>query len=263
MHRSWLLPSALLLAACPQANQADPAAGKVPAPPAIDGRVIADGDDLYPARGRTKPLPPPPSPGTGLSDESNGKCRLFAPELKDPSCCARQLGFDVPTVQAACGLKIYLGESFLATCGYHFVADAAVMGEKPKWFRLSTVAEKTAKEAAAAHDRTTREMPGFTPSTPIPGIEGAWWSEHDDLHWAFIPGWKQVRMFTWSDASCSPEGIEKILRQLIAAPEIPAGTPRVGLVPGVAPAEAQADAKVEAQADAKVEAKADAKAAGQ
>lgn len=236
MPRSWLLPSALLLAACPQANPADPAAGKVAPAPVVDGRVVADSGDLYPAKGGVvPPTPPAPSPGTGLTDETNGKCRLFAPELPDPGCCERQLGFDAAAVQAACDLKIYLGESFHGTCGYYFMADATVGGAPTKWFRLSGVVEKTAKEAAEAHDRRTRRLAGFKPSAPIPGIEGAWWSNQHDLHWAFLPGWSGIRMLTWSDASCSPAGIEEVIRQLIAAPEIAAGTPRAAMVPGGAP----------------------------
>jgi len=236
MPRSWIVPSALLLAACPQANQAapDPAAGKVAPPPVADGRVVVNDGDLYPAKGGVVPPPPPPatSLGTGLSDETNGKCRLYAPELPNPACCERQLGFDVAVVQAACDLKIYMGESFHGTCGYHFVADATATGMPARWFRLSAVAEKTPKEAAEAQDRRSRKVDGYVAATPIPGIDGAWWSEADDLHWAFIPGWSTVRMFTWSDRSCKPEGVMTVLKQLITTPEIPAGTERTSLVPG-------------------------------
>lgn len=234
MPRPYVL-LASLLAACPQANQADPAAGAAAPTPVSDARVIADSGDLYPAKGgvpSAKATPPPPSPGTGISDETNGKCRLFAPEMPNPRCCERQLGFDADAVQAACDLKIYLGESFQGTCGYHFVADAAATGMPPRWFRLSVVAEKTVQEAAAAHDKRTSKIDNYVPMAPIPGIDGAMWAEADELHWAYLPGWRQVRMFTWSESSCSPAGIEKILRQLIATPEIPAGTPRAGLVPG-------------------------------
>lgn len=245
-----------MLGGCPQANQADPAAGKVApvAAPVADARVVSDGTDLYPVKGGVVPKqapPEPPSPGTGLTDESNGKCRLFAPELANPACCERQLGFDAAAVQAACDLKIYLGESFQGTCGYHFVPDATAQGMTPRWFRLSIAAEKTPKEAAEGHDRRSARVTHYVASTPIPGIEGAYWAEAEELHWAFLPGWKQVRMFTWSDESCGAAGIEKILRQLIAAPEVPAGTPRTALVPGgpvnvPAPADAKAGAAVPA-----------------
>jgi len=234
MPRPYVL-LASLLAACPQANQADPAAGAAAPTPVSDARVIADSGDLYPAKGgvpSAKATPPPPSPGTGISDETNGKCRLFAPEMPNPKCCERQLGFDAAAVQAACDLKIYLGESFQGTCGYHFVADATATGMPARWFRLSAVAEKTPKEAAEAQDRRSRKVDGYVAATPIPGIDGAWWSEADDLHWAFIPGWSTVRMFTWSDRSCKPEGVMTVLKQLITTPEIPAGTERTSLVPG-------------------------------
>jgi len=238
MPRPYVL-LASLLAACPQANQADPAAGKVAPAPVADARVISDSGDLYPAKGGVVPPPTPaptPSPGTGISDETNGKCRLFAPEMPNPRCCERQLGFDAAVVQAACGLKIYLGESFQGTCGYHFVADATNTGLPPRWFRLSVVGEKTVQEAAAALDRRTSKVDNYVAAAPIPGIDGAMWAEADELHWALLPGWKQVRMFTWSDDSCSPAGVETVIRQLIATPEVPAGTPRTALVPGRAAA---------------------------
>ncbi|MBL9102026.1 MAG: hypothetical protein JNL82_13765 [Myxococcales bacterium] len=238
-----LLPLVLVLAACPQANPVDPAAGKVEAPPVIDGRVVTVDGDLYPTKtGKTAVAPPPPSPGTGVTDETNGKCRLYAPELPDPTCCARELGFDVATVQAACGLKIYLGESFYGTCGYHFVPDAVAGGAAARWFRMSLVAEPTAKEAAEAHDRRARKRGAGVTAAPFPGVDGVYWSSQDELHWAFVPGWSSVRMFTWSDASCSPEGVARVLSQLVAAPEVAAGTPRTSLVPSANPAAAPAPA---------------------
>lgn len=235
-----IIPIVLVLAACPQASPVDPAAGKVAPPPVIDGRVVSVDGDLYPAKRAT--VPTPPSPGTGLTDETNGKCRLFAPEMANPICCARDLGFDAASVQAACDLKVYLGESFHGSCGYHFVADAAPGGTSARWFRVSTVAEKTPKEAAEAHDRRGRQSATHVPAAPFPGVEGVFWSSRDDLHWAFVPGWSEVRMLTWSDASCSRDGVAKILTQLVAAPEVPASTPRTSLVPGGPPTAAAAPA---------------------
>src|SRR4051812_45926827 len=177
-----------LLTGCPQA--AEPpvkAATNQHLASADDKRVVADTSDLYPAEhGAPTKTVAPKSPGTGRPDETNGKCRLYAPELPDPGCCERDLGFDVETVKAACGLKLYLGESFHATCGYHFLEDATATGEPAKWFRLSTVHGATARETAEAHDQYTRQIskdPGFK-SVPIPGIVGAYWSSQDDLHWA-------------------------------------------------------------------------------
>lgn len=223
----------LLLAACPQANQADPAAGKVAPPPVADSRVVSDGSDLYAAKGGAQAAAPDaPTPGTGLSDETNGKCRLFAPELDSPECCERQLGFDAPAVQAACGLKIYLGESFHGTCGYHFVADATSTGMLPRYFRLSVVPEATAKAAAETQDRRIQKIKGFVAAAPFPGIPNVWWNSAEDLHWAFIPGWSQIRMLTWSNDSCGAEGMEKVIRGLMTTPEILAGSTRTSVVPG-------------------------------
>lgn len=237
------------LTACPQATQPAPDAQPGDAPPSIDDkRVVADTADYYAADHVPSQTPAavasatPAAPGSGRPDESNGKCRLYAPELPDPQCCERQLGFDVEVVKRACGLKLYLGESYHATCGYHFLPEVTTTGTPATWFRLSTVRGATAREAAEAHDTYTRKIsrdPSFT-SVPIPGITGAYWSAQDDLHWAFLPGWSVVRQFTWQTGSCSDEGIRQILEHLITTPEIPAGAVRRGLIPGAAPAPAPA-----------------------
>lgn len=225
------------LAACPQAT--GPAPTKVEARPVTavdDPRAVNETGDLYVADTRGSPTltpPQPASPGTGRPDETNGKCRLYAPELPDPECCERQLGFDVETVKRVCGFKLYLGESFQASCGFYFLPDAVATGTPTKWFRLATIQGATPKEAAEQHEAYTRKVTGddsFT-ARPIPGIDGAYWSARDGLHWAFLPGWSVVRQFTWNDDSCDPDGVQEILRALIAAPEIAAGTGRVGLVP--------------------------------
>lgn len=248
MHRRWPLATGFmpglivplsLLAACPQASEPAPDAPSDAAPPSPDDkRIVADTADYYVAEnGVPNPTPEPAVPGRGKPDETNGVCRLYAPELPDPTCCERQLGFDVDTVKRACGLRLYLGESFHATCGYHFLPDATATGTPATWFRLSTVRGADAREAAESHDLYTRQLsrdPNFR-SVPIPGIDGAYWSEQDDLHWAFLPGWSVVRQFTWQDGACSDEGIREILERLVDAPEIPAGTPRTSLIPGLIP----------------------------
>lgn len=229
------------LPACPQATDPGPTRVSADAPPARDDpRVVNETGDYYaagPDRRTPTPTPPAASPGTGRPDETNGKCRLYAPELPDPECCERQLGFDVETVKKACGLKLYLGESFHATCGFYFLADAKATGVPATWFRLSSVRGASPREAADAHDEYTRKLsrdPEFR-SEPIPGIEGAFWSQQDDLHWAFLPGWSTVRQFTWQDGACSDEGIQQILGALVAAPEIAAGTGRTALIPTANP----------------------------
>lgn len=228
------------LAACPQASEPAPEPRSDDAPPnPNDKRIVADTADYYVAEnGVPNPPKAPPTPGTGRPDESNGKCRLFAPELSEPECCGRQLGLDVEVVKRACGLKLYLGESFHATCGYYFLPDAEASGAPATWFRLSLVRGADAREAAESHDLFTRRLasdPNFR-SVPIPGLTGAYWSEQDDLHWAFLPGWSVVRQFTWQTGACSDEGIREILEHLVDAPEIPAGSPRLSKIPGQPPA---------------------------
>ena len=239
MRRSAALAFPLLgLLGCPQATQPTPTQQTPPTPPTDDKRVVADSEDYYPAdRGTPNQHLPPAAPGSGLPDDTNGKCRLFAPELPDPECCARELGFDVAAVKRACGLKLYLGESFHATCGYYFLPDVTAQGVEARWFRLSSAKGATPQEAAATHDEYTRKVsrdPDFT-SVPVPGISGAYWSTQDDLHWAFLPGWSTVRQFTWQSDGCSEEGIREVLQQLITTPEVPAGSPRTSVIPGAPP----------------------------
>jgi len=234
-------PLAASLAACPQATGPTPTrVDSKPAVAAADPRTVNATGDLYAADDHGAPVltpPPPSSPGTGRPDETNGKCRLYAPELPDPECCERQLGFDVEAVKRACGFKLYLGESFQASCGFYFLPDAVATGTAAKWFRLSTIQGDTPKQAAEQHEAYTRDLTGdksFT-TRPIPGIDGAYWSARDGLHWAFLPGWSVVRQFTWNDDSCDPDGVQELIRGLIAAPEIAAGTGRVGLIPAANP----------------------------
>ncbi len=229
----------LALLGCPQATQPAPTQQTQAPPPTDDKRVVADSEDYYPAdRGTPNSPPTPAAPGSGLPDDTNGKCRLFAPELPNPECCARELGFDVATVKRACKLKLYLGESFHATCGYYFLPDVTAQGTEARWFRLSSAKGATAKEAAATHDEYTRKVsrdPDFT-SAPVPGIPDAYWSSQDDLHWAFLPGWPVVRQLTWQSDACTDDGIREVIQQLIDTPEIPAGSPRTSVIPGAPPA---------------------------
>jgi hypothetical protein len=166
--------------------------------------------------------------GAGRPDETNGQCRLYAPKVPHPQCCEAELGFDVETVQAACGHGTYLGESFRSSCGYYFHHE-----QGPRWFRLSKLPETTAKQAAEHHDRKLTETLGeqYHPSTPVPGLEGAYWSRHEKYRWAFLPGWDHARQLSWEDTSCSDEGVVKVMAQLIAARPAPAHAQRLGLVP--------------------------------
>lgn len=179
--------------------------------------------------------PPIPNPGSGMPDESNGECRLFAPKLPKPECCKQALGFDVSTVHNACENLIYMGESFYGSCGYYFLAEKL---QKPVWFRLKPTLESSVKDAVHNHDEFMRnrivKSQDFK-SEPVPGVEGAYWSQYEQTHWAFIPGWSKVRQFTWHDESCSQDGVVQIIKQLRDTPEIPANTPRTSLVPTASP----------------------------
>ncbi|MBK8266311.1 MAG: hypothetical protein IPK80_33915 [Nannocystis sp.] len=241
--RSALLVSSILIATgCPQ--QVAPAAKEVSAAPVVgaeDARVVADSSgDLYAAT-PTNPkesAKDTPGPGSGAPDETNGVCRLYAPKLPRPECCPRDFGLDVALVQRACGHALYLGESLHASCGFFFSGEDTTT-TKPKWLRLSVALESTVAKAAAAHDERIGLRVAMDPSfrsTPVPGVEGAMWSRHEELRWALIPGWSQVRLLTWNAQSCSEEGIVEVIQHLAAAPEVPSDAPRSSLIPGASAA---------------------------
>ena len=220
-------------------NEIDPAslAPRAAAKAAVDEndpRVVKDGEDLYPAAAieRAEQLQKPAAAGglgSGKPDETNGECRLFAPKLPSPECCKPEYGFDAEVVQRACGLDLFLGESFQYSCGYYFHEE----GSPPVWFRMSMLPDAKAKDAADTHDRKLRQVaknPELA-STPVPGVEGAYWSEHDGNRWAFVPGWDKTRQLSWKSGTCSDEGIVEIIRQLVAAKPAPKGSTRPGLLP--------------------------------
>jgi len=233
-----LVPAAaLLLAACPQHVDSSKQEKKAVEITADDPRVTADTADLYPVKDKDQAkdadAPAEPNPGTGVPDETNGVCRLFAPKLPNPECCVQDLGFDVAVVRDACEHTLYLGESHQMTCGYFFATEETT--NKPKWLRLSYTLEQDVEGAVKAHDERISLRVAMDPdfhSDPVPGVKGAFWSTHGGLHWAILPGWSKPRQLTWRDDSCSEEGIVKIIQALVATPEIPAETPRTSLIPG-------------------------------
>jgi hypothetical protein len=229
--------AAPLLTACPAEVAPPPARGQSkPEVGEDDPRVVKDGEDLYPAKTmeriqQDEPPEPGKSRGTGKPDETNGVCRLFAPELPDPECCKGEWGMDEAVMRETCGLEVYLGESFQGTCGYFFHRT----GEKPVWARLSFVAEPTLEDAVMMHDEKMRRMsknPAFA-STPVPGVPGAKWSSNGRFHWAFVPGWDKTRLLSWSSETCSDEAMAKFIAKLVEAKQPPRGTPREGLVPKI------------------------------
>jgi hypothetical protein len=201
---------------------------------ADDPRVAMKDGELYTqtiidrAEERAPSADDEPGLGSGRPDETNGVCRLYAPKLPHPQCCNAELGFDVETVRAACGYDVYLGESLRQSCGYYFHHE-----EGPRWFRLSKLTETSAKQAAEHHDRKLTEALGakYSASTPVPGVEGAYWSRHEGYRWAFLPGWDQVRQLSWEGVSCSDEGIVTVMKQIVAAKPAPDHAQRLGLVP--------------------------------
>jgi hypothetical protein len=234
---SLTAPLAALLLACPQAqSRQDVAEADQPGVGRSDARVVADTGDLYPGKAPTAPEPDAATPGTGRPDETNGSCRLFAPELKGPECCEETLGFDVEAARAACDLPVYLGESIHNSCGFYFVREP---GTPVSWFRLSTILGDTPLQAADDHVRLLRRAHPNAEHQPLPGVPGGYWVKQDEYRWAFLPGWKKVRLLAWKDTSCSDEGIAALAQTIVAAPEAVPPPRRKGLIPAAAPALAQ------------------------
>jgi hypothetical protein len=227
-----------LTLACPArvpTPESEAEAGKypagVPVTDADDPRVVRDSDDLYSAEDAPNPREPARALGSGKPDTSNGECKLFSPNLPEPKCCAFETGFDAEQVQKLCGHALYMGESVYQSCGYYFLHD--MTGGFPVALRASKLNRESVSEAVESHDRRMAKimkLPEFE-STPIPGLEGAMWSEHDGVHWAFLPGWTSVRLVSWTDDACSIEAMPEVLKLIATAKEVPPHAPRPGLIP--------------------------------
>lgn len=243
-----LLCAGLIFVATGCPAQIDVAAAK-PAPPAklaeateADPRVARDGEDLYPAKtlerrdalrgeagdsaGDSDGESPTAALGSGRPDETNGVCRLYAPKLPEPECCVANLGFDVKVVTEACGLGVYLGESFQASCGHYF--------HEPNggtvWMRISNIAAADVTEAVTNHYRQAPMRGAAPPTEVVPGVKR---SNHQGYNWAFMPGLDgagSVRMLSWKDGTCSDAGLKTVLEKLVAAKKPPKGAAR-SLVP--------------------------------
>lgn len=203
----------------------------VPVTAEDDPRVVRDGEDLYAAEDAPTQAPPPPAPGSGRPDTSNGECKLFAPKLPEPKCCPFETGFDAEQVRKLCGHALYMGESVQQSCGYHYLPDAS--GGVPVALRASKVNRESVADAVRSHDARmakTFQRPDFA-STPVPGVEGAMWSDHDGVHWAFLPGWKSVRLVSWTADACPIEKMPEVLQLMVEAKEPPPDAPRPGLIP--------------------------------
>jgi hypothetical protein len=223
-----------LCLACPAkvpTPQADTNAEKaspegVPVVAEDDPRVVRDGDDLYAAESAPRPPPEQPALGSGRPDTSNGVCKLFAPKLPEPQCCPFETGFDAEQIKQICGHELYMGESLQQSCGYFFLPST--QGSVPVSIRAAKINREDLTGAAAEHDQRMAQItknPEFA-STPVPGVDGALWSSADGLHWAFLPGWKAVRLVSWADDACPIDKMPQVLALMAAAAEPPPNAPR-------------------------------------
>jgi hypothetical protein len=214
----------------PTPEQATPNPSPV-ATPTDDPRVVRDGEDLYTVESAPHPLPSDPAPGSGRPDTTNGVCQLYAPKLSDPQCCPQETGFDAERIKQICGHALYMGESLQQSCGYFFLPDTE--GSAPVSLRGSRINSEDVTTAAADHDmrlaRITKN-PAFA-STPVPGVEGALWSNADGIHWAFLPGWPNVRQISWIEDACPIAKMPEVLKLIAEAKPPPANAPRLDLVP--------------------------------
>jgi hypothetical protein len=231
-----LLP--LFLIGCPAEVQHAPApikqsvAAPTPEVDEEDPRVVKQGEDLYAEKTvekRQDAEPSGPAKGSGKPDESNGYCRLYAPKLPEPHCCRAEYGFDAEVVAQACGADIYMGESLHLSCGYFFHRTAG----SESWFRMSFTEHATPKEAADAQVErlTVRQKLQGLKTEPVPGVKGAYWTRHDGLLWAYLPGWSKVRQLATRDDFCESDALAKVIAGLVAAKEPDPKDQRLGLVP--------------------------------
>lgn len=199
-----------------------------------DPRVVRSGDDLYPADSpHVQQDQPPRAKGSGKPDESNGYCRLYAPKLPEPHCCKADYGFDANVVAQACGLGVYMGESFQTSCGYFFL-DPSTGAQV--WFRTSFVQEQTPKQAALAQAKRLNARLGKTDikATELKGVPGAWTLRTSGLAYAWFSGkesWPNVRRLAWKQPTCGEQGIAKVVSAMSDARAPGPNEPRVGLVP--------------------------------
>lgn len=173
---------------------------------------------------------PSRSPGVGKPDESNGVCRLYAPEYPDPECCAAEYGVDAERIKAICGFEVYLGEHFRNGCGYHFKKTPT---SKTQWLWAGLLPEdKDTATAKYEHDLVIQKrfkQVGFE-SEAIPGVPGGYRSVYAKTGWAVIPGWKRTRQFGYPEGFCD-EGLDELLAELARAKQPPEGAQRPSLVP--------------------------------
>lgn len=198
----------------------------VPVADPDDPRIVRDGEDMYPAESAPRTPSEGPTPGSGRPDTTNGVCKLFSPKLPEPRCCPFETGFDAERIKQICGHELYMGESVQQSCGYYFLPDSS--GSLPVAIRGSKITSPDVATAVQDHDVRLAQMtknPGFA-SEAVPGVEGAMWSSADGIHWAFLPGWKSVRLVSWTDDACSIDKMPAVLKLMAEAAEPPPNAPR-------------------------------------
>lgn len=170
------------------------------------------------------------APGVGVPDESNGLCRLYAPEYPDPECCTSEYGVDVAKIKALCGFEVYLGEHYRNGCGYHFKKSPEA---KTEWLWAAHLEPgKNAAQVTEEHDMVIQRRFRKTDfeSVPIPGVSGGYWSVFAETGWAVLPGWKRVRQFGYPEGFCDGK-LPELMAELARAKEPEVGSERLGLVP--------------------------------
>lgn len=224
-----LLPLALLCACPGEVAKGKPQIGPQ-AKPTDDARVVEFGGDLYAKDAKSNPeaesmSQPGATPGSGSPDETNGECRLYAPKLPDPKCCAFETGFDAEAAKRICGHAHYLGESIRMSCGYFFSDES--MQSHPS-FRASMIKGDSPKKAAEdeAEQLRFRLRKADIKAEPIAGLDGAYMIQNGKFRWAFLPGWSAVRKVSWIDESCPDDEVGELLKIIAAAQQPPDGAER-------------------------------------
>jgi hypothetical protein len=218
-HQHWkifVFGAALFFGGCEE-----PAPNKVAPDHRLDDpRVVKVGDRYYPqddvpfnAQKRDYSLPR----GFLASDESNSKCLIFSPEFGRARCCEMDYGLDLDLVAAACSFGTYLGEARSGGCSYSFAAtDSGTDPAAHATIQTSVSAGYTPLEAANRHLDGLKFKAGRPELLPeqLSNSPSIYAAHLQGTSWAFVPGWRSIRMVTWKTAQCSTAAMLKALEAM-------------------------------------------------
>lgn len=113
-------------------------------------------------------------------------------------------------MRRACGLDLYLGESWQHSCGHYFHRRGHTV-----WFRIGEVSGTTPARAAAEQAlELQRALKSATEPRPFAALPQAYAVRAGETTWAFLPGDGTTKRLVWTEESCSEEGMQAVLAAL-------------------------------------------------